>query len=168
LSGADTYSGVTTINNGSLVLSGAGSIVDSSNVSINGTGNLDITTASGDETIVTLSGVAGTTVTLGANSLILSNASGDYEGVISGGGGLTISAGTETLSGADTYTGVTTINGSGSLALSGSGSIAASPGVTDDGTFDISGTTSGASIKKLTGSGTVTLGGETLTLTAGA
>jgi len=40
LSGADTYTGVTTINGGTLALSGAGSIVDSSNVSINGTGNL--------------------------------------------------------------------------------------------------------------------------------
>ena len=47
-------------------------------MSIDGTGNLNIAAASGNETIVTLSGNAGTTVTLGANTLILSNAGGDY------------------------------------------------------------------------------------------
>ncbi|HMK70186.1 MAG TPA: hypothetical protein VK442_04360, partial [Xanthobacteraceae bacterium] len=45
------------------------------------------------------------------NTLILTDASGDYEGVISGTGGLTLTSGTETLSGADTYSGETTING---------------------------------------------------------
>ena len=39
------------------------------------------------------------------------------------GGGLTVSAGTETLSGINTYTGATTVSG-GKLVLSVSGSIA--------------------------------------------
>ena len=84
LSGVETYSGATTINDGSLALLGAGSIADSSGVTINGTGNLDITAASGTESIITLAGIAGSTVTLGANPLNLTDASGDYEGVISG------------------------------------------------------------------------------------
>src|SRR5208282_312955 len=149
-------------------LSGSGSIADSIGVTINGTGNLNITNASGNESIITLSGVSGTTVTLGANTLILTDASGDYEGIISGTGGLTIAAGTETLSGADTYTGATTING-GSLALSGSGSIADSIGVTINGTGNLNITNASGNESIITLSGvsgtTVTLGANTLILT---
>ncbi len=73
-------------------------------------------------------------------------------------------AGTETLTGTNGYTGLTTIT-SGKLALTGTGSIAASIGVVDNGAFDISGTTAGASITTLSGSGAVALGAQTLTLT---
>src|SRR5208282_3078850 len=123
-------------------LSGSGSIADSIGVTINGTGNLNITNASGNESIITLSGVSGTTVTLGANTLILTDASSDYEGAINGTGGLTLTTGLETLSGDNGYSGATTING-GTLALSGTGSISASADVADDGTFNISGLTNG-------------------------
>ena len=75
-------------------------------------------------------------------------------GVISGtGGGLTLTAGTQTLSGTNTYTGATTING-GTLALTGTGSIANSSGVnvaSAASTFDISGTTAGASHRDAVG-----------------
>ena len=71
--------------------------------------------------------------------------------------------GTLTLSGANTYSGSTTIS-AGILDLSGSGSIATSSGVDDNGTFDISGSTSGASIQALSGDGDVTLGSQTLTI----
>ena len=102
-------------------------------------------------------------VTLGAQTLTLSNASTTFGGAIDGSGGLTLTAGTETLTGDNLYTGATTING-GTLALSGSGSIAASSDVIDDSTFDISATTAGASIVTLSGTGNVTLGAQTLTL----
>ena len=108
LSGVKTYSGATTINDGSLALLGASSIANSSGVTINGTGNLYITAASGTESIITLAGIAGSTVMLGANTLNLTDPSGDYEGVISGTGELTVTAGTETLSGVETYSGATT------------------------------------------------------------
>ena len=85
--------------------------------------------------------------------------------MIAGAGGLTVAGGTETLTGANSYTGATTINSGATLALSGAGSIAASSGVAANGTFDISGTTSGASITTLSGTGGVTLGARTLTLT---
>ena len=80
-------------------------------------------------------------------------------GVIGGTGGLTLTAGTETLTRRPTlYTGATTING-GTLALSGTGSIAASSQVNvaiAAGTFDISATTAGATITTLNGSPTAT------------
>jgi autotransporter-associated beta strand protein len=78
---------------------------------------------------------------------------------------------TLTLSGTNTYTGVTTIS-AGTLALTGTGSIAASSQINltnAAATFDISRTTTGASIISLAGvSGSnVNLGTKTLTVTAG-
>ncbi|MEP9378736.1 autotransporter domain-containing protein [Aquabacter sp. CN5-332] len=160
LAGANTYTGTTTINSGTLALSGAGSIAASSGVVANGT--FDISGTSAGASIQGLTGSGA--VTLGGQTLTLSNASGTFSGIIGGSGGLTLSGGTQTLSGANTYTGATTITG-GTLALSGAGSIAASSGVVANGTFDISGTTSGASIQSLSGTGGVALGGQTLTLT---
>ena len=69
------------------------------------------------------------------------------------------------LSAPNTYTGATTISG-GTLSLMGAGAIAASSGVTDNGTFDISAAGADASIRSLSGTGGVTLGARSLTLTA--
>ena len=74
--------------------------------------------------------------------------------MIGGTGGLTVDgAGTETLSGVNTYSGATTIGSGETLALSGSGSIAASSDVADDGTFDISGHDRGRLDRTLSGAG---------------
>ena len=70
---------------------------------------------------MTLSGSG--TVTLGAQTLTLTDAATTFSGAIDGIGGLTLTTGTETLTGDNLYTGATTING-GTLTLSGSGSIA--------------------------------------------
>src|SRR6202030_858646 len=153
--------GVTTINGGTLKLTGTGSIAASSDVIDDATFDISGTTAGAS--MLTLSGTSAGTVTLGSETLTLSNSSTTFNGAIDGSGGLTLTTGTETLSGDNLYTGVTTING-GTLALSGSGSIADSSDVIDDGTFDISGTW-GASIVTLSGNGTVKLGSKTLTLT---
>ena len=86
--------------------------------------------------------------------------------MIGGAGGVVLSAGQQTLSGVNTYTGATRIAGGATLALSESGSVASSSGVTADGTFDITGTTQGASIQTLSGSGEVrTAADKDLTLT---
>ncbi|CAJ0740614.1 autotransporter domain-containing protein [Ralstonia mannitolilytica] len=157
--GTAGYAGSTTINAGTLALSGAGSIAASSGVVNNGTFDISGTTSGATINALTGSGA----VALGGRTLTLTNAGGTFSGTIGGTGGLTVSGGAQTLSAINGFTGATTISG-GTLALSGAGSIAASSGVANNGTFDISGTTSGAAINALTGSGTVALGSRTLTL----
>ncbi len=74
---------------------------------------------SNDQIIGSLTGVAGSTVTLGAGTLTTggNNASTSYAGVVSGTGGLTkTGTGNFTLSGANTYTGTTAVTG-GTLTL---------------------------------------------------
>ncbi|MEI6485318.1 MAG: autotransporter domain-containing protein [Sphingomonadales bacterium] len=88
-----------------------------------------------------------------------------YDGIISGTSGLTIVADAEILGGVNSYTGRTVIYSGASLSLRGAGSIAASSGVTANGTFDISATDAGARITSLSGIGNVVLGSQQLTLT---
>ena len=159
LTGVNTYTGGTGISAGTLALSGSGSLAASSGIAADGTFDISGTTAGA--TIASLTGAG--TVSLGSQTLTLSNASGTFSGVMGGSGGLTLAAGQEILSGANTYTGDTVID-AGTLALSGSGSVATSHGVAVDGTLDISGSTSGATIQSLTGTGAVKLGGKALTL----
>ena len=99
----------------------------------------------------------------------------EIDAPITGDGTLAITSGTLTLSGGNSYSGATTING-GELALTDTGSIEQSNGVAvGDGTasasFDISGLTAGGtSITTLSGAsdGTVNLGSKTLTLSDAA
>jgi autotransporter-associated beta strand protein len=163
LAAVNTYTGATTIVSGTLALTGAGSIASSSGVLDNGV--LDISGASAPVDVAALTGSGG--VSLGANTLNVTNATGTFSGVIGGTGGVTIAAGQQTLSGINTYTGATTIN-AGTLALAGAGSIASSSGVLDNGVLDISGTTAAVNVAALTGSGGVNLGANTLNVTNAA
>lgn len=110
-------------------------------------------------------GIVGNVTNNGALSFNRSDAALSLGGVISGSGAVDqIGAGATTLTGVNTYTGLTTIF-AGTLALSGGGGVATSSRVHADGVFDISATTAGASIKSLSGGGLVKLGAQTLTLT---
>ena len=161
LSGENTYAGLTVVGEqGTLVLSGSGSIALSNGVLDNGV--FDISTVNNGVQVQSLSGSG--SVLLGGQTLSLSNAHDEFAGSVRGSGGLAIS-GYEVLSGTNTYTGTTAIGSGSQLALAGSGSIALSSGVLDDGLFDISATKDGARIQSLSGSGSVLLGGQTLTLT---
>ena len=168
LSGANTYSGFMVIGSGStLVLSGAGNIPNSLVTAYPGS-TLDISGASGNRSVFSLTGNG--SVILGNRTLELTRG-GSYQGVISGSGGLATDA-EMTLTAVNTYTGPTSIN-AGTLHLDMGGDISASSSVTVgspgySAQLDISATYSGATIASLSGNGSVELGGQTLTISNAA
>ena len=192
LSGANTYTGATTINAGTLALSGAGSIKNSTSVQIapgpgapapGGTFDISQTTTGASigflvdmpppdlSTFPPAPQAPGEKVSLGSKTLTIM--SGDvftaiFSGVIQdggiggGAGGNLKITGTQTLSGQNTYTGETTIDGE--LVVTENDAIARSSDVVlANGVFDIS--FSGATIRSLSGSGEVDFGGSVLTVT---
>jgi len=171
LSGANTYTGATTITSGTLALSGDGSVANSTFV--NTSGILDISGTTNGTSIKGLIGLSSGGVNLGSKTLTINNSDTTngflFEGVISGTGGLATSGtATQFLSAVQTYSGATSIGAGSTLALELDGSIAASSGLTNDGTLDIGDTSSGTSIKTLAGSGAVILGSKTLSITDGS
>ena len=172
LSGTNTYTGATTIDAGTLALTGAGSIAASNEVFLSNTGAIfDISGTTAGASIVTLNGIAGSNINLGSQTLTITAGDGTkiYYGTIGGSGGLTVSGGIAELGGTNTYTGVTTINTGQILGLLGTASIASSSKVIDNGGFDLSVMAVDSSIKSLAGTNAganVFLGTHTLTLTA--
>ena len=163
LAGDIRYTGRTSIGAGAtLALLDTASLARSSGVVADGT--FDVSAADSAR-IKTLSGNGA--VRLGSNTLVLTQAAGNFAGVISGVGGLSVTAGKETLSGVNTYRGRTVVADGATLALAGKGSIADSR-VEVDGVLDIASSSGKAAIKSLLGDGTVRLGSQTLTLTEAA
>jgi autotransporter-associated beta strand protein len=158
------YSGATTINAGdTLSLTNGSKISTSNNVIDNGT--FAIASNGNNTTITSLSGTnPAATVALGANTLTLSNASGTFAGALSGAtGGLTLTAGTETLTGQNNYMGMTSING-GTLVAGAVDTFAPFSGVrigSSSGSLDLN--NFDQTIGSLSGFGPVTLGTATLT-----
>jgi autotransporter-associated beta strand protein len=169
----NTYTGATTINPAAtLALSGLGGIPFSSVVTANGTFDISGSTIP-FKAISTLAGSG--FVQLGNNGLVITAGSTEFSGTIAGtgSGGIEIAGGTQTLSGVNTYAGVTQIDSGATLALKGNGSIANTlyVGFLGAGTLDISQTKSGASVSGLfdpVGFGKVSLGSKTLTFTGSA
>ena len=109
LSGANTYTGTTTMNAGTLRLGAANRLADTSAVTVAGGATFNLNNFA--ETVGSLAGAGN--VTLGTGTLTTggNNTSTTYSGVMSGTGGLTkAGTGTLTLSGANTYTGATNVN----------------------------------------------------------
>jgi filamentous hemagglutinin family protein len=171
LSGANTYTGTTAVSGGTLRLGAANRIANTSAVTVasGATFNLD----SFAETVGSLAGAG--TVTLGSATLTSGGdgTSTTFSGVASGTGGLTkTGAGVLTLSGANTYTGVTRIN-AGIVRASGGAAIADASQVTlanvATAFLDL---TDDEGIGNLSGGGTaggnVTLNGNTLTVNEAA
>ena len=115
LTAANDYTGETIIREtGSIALTGVGSI-SSSSVLIIANGRFDISGITpASTTILDLRGNVGTTISLGAKTLVYGTATetDTFSGVISGTGGITKQGtGTSILTGNNTYSGGTTITG---------------------------------------------------------
>jgi autotransporter-associated beta strand protein len=139
--GNSTYLGGTTINAGTLKLTGVGTALGSinGNLAVNTGGTLDLNNTS--QGVGALNGTGGTITnvvgTATAKTLTVGNnnaTGGSYAGVIANSGnstgtlGLTkVGTGTQTLTGANTYTGKTIVMG-GTLLLSGAGETIKSAG----------------------------------------
>ena len=160
LSGANTFTGATNVNAGILSLVGGAALSDVTAVTVTVPGTLNLVNS---ETIGSLAGTGSTT--LNANTLTTggNNGTTTYSGVISGvGGSLTkVGAGTMTLSGANTFTGPTTVN-AGILSLQGGAALANTSAVTvtSPGTLNL---VNSETIASLAGTGAVTLNAQTLT-----
>ncbi|WP_250633788.1 autotransporter-associated beta strand repeat-containing protein [Pinirhizobacter soli] len=169
LTGAHTYTGPTTISAGTLALASAGALPLTGPVNLSGaTAIFDISGTASGATIGSLTGVAGSQVTLGPRTLTTGDANNTtFAGSASGTGGVVKQGtGTLTLAGANTYIGGTTVS-AGVLSIAGGGSLAATGALTlGAGTaLDISGATANQAIGDLTGaSGSqILLGARTLT-----
>ncbi|MBF0179222.1 MAG: autotransporter domain-containing protein [Magnetococcales bacterium] len=158
LSGANTYTGATSVVGGVLATGTSNVIADTSAVTVSGA----TLSLGGTETVGSLAGSGGVSsayiLTVGGD-----NSSTSYSGVMTGSGGLTkTGSGTMTLSGTNTFTGALNVAG-GNVTTSAAAVIAD--------TVDVS-VGSGATlvmnqtetIGSLGGTGTVTLGTGSLTL----
>lgn len=167
LTGENTYESATSIAvDATLALADAGSIADSSSVEVRGT--FDLGEAAGPVSIRRLTGTeTGASVKLGDNELSITDAAGAFAGVISGdAGALKITAGSQTLSGDNTYGGLTTVVADATLVLDGAGDIAASSGLVLDGTFNIATADGSRTLNGLAGSDAdarIILGANSLT-----
>ncbi len=192
LTGANTHTGGTTVDQGVLTI-GTGGVISGATgpLSVNNTN-----TAEGNATVVNLSTAENTTVgslsgsiatpSSGANTATINTQTGrlltvnqtadaTYAGVIAGSGDFALGASSTnalTLSGVNTYTGTTTVN-AGTLLITGSVAGTASAGTT--GVLGGTGTVTGAATIATTGVlspgvnnvGTLNFG-STLTLNAGS
>ncbi|WP_395753590.1 autotransporter-associated beta strand repeat-containing protein [Prosthecobacter sp.] len=120
LSNSNTYTGTTTVNGGTLALSGAGQISDSSSLVVSG-GIFAIGTVSD-----TVAGVQLTSGSITGSGGVLTSSStydmqnGSVSAILGGSVGLTkTTAGAVTLSGINTYTGATLLS-AGDLTVNGS------------------------------------------------
>ncbi|MEI8038702.1 MAG: autotransporter-associated beta strand repeat-containing protein, partial [Verrucomicrobiota bacterium] len=163
LSAANTYSGLTTVSGGTLAY-GITNALASGPVTVSG-GIWDLATFSDTVGAVTLSSgsITSTTGVLNLSGSALNATSGTISAIIGGTGSSVGSlaktgSGTLTLSGVNTYTGATVING-GTLAVSGSGKLGGptAPLTLNAGTLDLGATAQTVAAVTLNG-GSITNG----------
>ncbi|MEE4452981.1 autotransporter domain-containing protein [Novosphingobium resinovorum] len=182
LSGANSYTGNTVIEDGTLALSGAGTLGSAEGTTTINRGTLDLGGTSQTQASLTqgIATVQNGTLTLGSytmfsgtlSSTVIADVSetidvraGMVDGVLTGTAGLSKSGSAQvTLTAANSYTGGTVVN-EGVLALTGNGSIVSSLVVDAPGTFDFSAANGDRTLTTAMGAGVIELGSNTLTLT---
>ncbi|MEP7311326.1 MAG: autotransporter domain-containing protein [Pseudomonadota bacterium] len=163
LAAENTFTGDTTIDGGTLALSGVGSVSQSSTVANDGL--LDIAATTAGTSITNLTGTG--TVELGSRTLTLTAAAGAFSGDINGTGGLTLAGGFKALSGISTYTGDTAVT-AGELRVDnrlGDTRVTVGSGATLSGSGEIGGDVlvlSGGTLAPGQSPGTLELGSLTL------
>ena len=158
LSGTNNYAGATTINSGTLTVSGT--LSDSTAVTVASGAVYDVDAS---DTIASVGG-AGNIEIASSQTLTAGDSNNKtLSGVISGSGGFT-KAGSSvyTLSGTNTYTGITTIN-AGTLTVSGTLSDSTAVTVASGATYDVD---ASDTITSLDGAGTIEIA-SSVTLTTG-
>lgn len=117
LSGANLYTDATSVQGGTLALSGSGSVSGSAGVVVSAGATFDTSAVTTSATINSLAGGGG--VNVGAKPLtIANNGTSTYSGVMAGSALVTLSAGALTLTGNSSKTGGWTVNG-GTLTFAG-------------------------------------------------
>ena len=166
LGGTNTYTGGTTVNAGTLAISGGGSLAATGAVSLASGSALDISGAIANQTIGNLTGASGSQILLGARSLTAGNAGNTtFGGIISGSGGLVKQgSGTLTLTGANTYSGGTTINAG---ALQGD-TTSLQGGIVDNATLIFNQVANGTYANAISGTGNLTKTGAGVLTLSGA
>ncbi|MFI4994651.1 MAG: autotransporter domain-containing protein [Hyphomicrobiales bacterium] len=161
INGPSTYTGTTSVLAGTMAAGAANVFAPTSAFSVSAGATLNL--ASFNQTIGSLTGAGG--VSLGSAILTTGgdNSSTTFSGAISGAGGIVkAGAGIFALSGQNTYTGPTTVNG-GTLQAGAVGALANASAYTLAGgaSLDLAGFNQ--TIGSLAGTGNVTLGAATLT-----
>jgi len=160
LTGVNTYSGTTTVQGGTLELSGGNAIANTGAVVL---ANAALLSLVNSETIGSLQGTGA--VQLGSRTLAVGsdNSSTTYAGVLSGSNGAITKQGTGTftISGANTFTGTTTIS-AGTLQLGAAGALPTTAflDVASGATFSLNNFNQQATVQ---GAGNIVLGSGTLT-----
>jgi autotransporter-associated beta strand protein len=145
--------GATIVNDGTLALSGDGSI-GTGDIVIGAGGTLDATGANHATTGTSLAGSGA--VLLGNNDLNLTDASDVFDGTIGGNGGLNVSGGTQVLAGSsNTYAGGTTVSNGGTVAIYDDGALGTGGVTLDEGTLQTNGDVNSGRAITVTDSGTI-------------
>ena len=161
-SGTNSYTGATTVNGGILQAGSTTGFASGSAFTI--ASGAEINLNNFNNTVKSIAGAGN--VALGSAVLTIANASGQiFSGNISGAGGMTLTTGTQILSGTNNYIGVTTINGgilqAGSITAFGNNSaVNVAAGTLALNNFN-------NTVGSLTGAGSVTFGSGRLTIANG-
>ncbi len=158
LSGNNSYSGATTVNEGLVIVQNGNGIGNLSDVTLNNSSQLRL---DANESVGSLAGSATSTVNIQGHTLQLGsqlgNATATYDGTISGTGSLLRrGSGTQTLTGNNSFSGSVTVQDGGTLSVPSVAASGNQPLGTGTGNIGLDGSGGGATLA-ITGAGSYNL-----------